>query len=90
MASQALPGVFIDLADLVLAGGLTDEAFQHLVKAVAPTVSVEVGKIHPDQLELLRDQVCGGKVVQRWNKQSLGQVAPGAEDDHGTWSGWMG
>ena len=87
VAGQALPGVLIDLVDPAFAGGLADEAFHHLVQAVAPLVGIEVGEIDPDQLEVLRQQAGGGEVVQRRDQQAFGQVAAGAEDDHGAGAG---
>ena len=90
VAGQALPGVLIDLVDPAFAGGLADEAFHHLVQAVAPFVGIEIGEIDADQLEVLGQQAGGGKVVQRRHQQPLGQVAAGAEDDHGAWTRRIG
>ncbi|OIQ68150.1 hypothetical protein GALL_502590 [mine drainage metagenome] len=84
---QVPPDIVLDLVDPAFARRLTDEAFHHLVQAVAPLVRVQVGQIDADQFECLRQQSGVRQIVQRRHQQSLGQVAARAENDHGAWPG---
>ena len=89
-AGQALPGGLVDRIDAAFAGGVADEALQHVVQAVGPGGGVLLHHVHADDGEVLGQQAGVRQVVQRRHQQALGQVAAGAEDHHGAGAGRLG
>ena len=80
---KPLPDRVVDVIDVELRRGVSDEAFQHVVKMVSPAFGRAGREINADQGEVVRQQFGAFKVVERWHHQTLGQIAAGTEDDHG-------
>ena len=87
---EPLPRRLVDLVDVELRGGVADEAFQHVVKMVAPALRRSLRQVHADQRKFLRQHLGAREVVERRHQQALGQVAAGAEDHHGAGIGRAG
>ena len=87
---EPLPRRLVDLVDVELRGGVPDEAFQRVVKMVAPALRRSLRQVHADQREFLRQHLGAREVVERRHHQALGQVAAGAEDHHGAGIGRAG
>ena len=51
---QVVPGRLVDVVNPAFAGGLPDKALHHRPQAVAPLLRGEIGHVHADQGETLR------------------------------------
>ena len=87
---EPLPRRLVDLVDVELRGGVADEAFQHVVKMVAPALGSSLRQVHADQGEFLRQHFGAREIVECRHHQALGQIAAGAEDHHGAGIGRLG
>ena len=87
---EPLPRRLVDPVDVELRGRIADEAFQHVVKMVAPAFRRSLGQVHADQRKFLRQHLGAREVVERRHHQALGHVAAGAEDHHGAGIGRTG
>ena len=87
---EPLPRSLVDVVDIKLRGSVADEAFQRVVKVVAPAFRGSLRTGHADQRKVLRQHFGAGEVVECRHHQALGQVAGGAEYHHGAGIGWLG
>ena len=58
-----------------------DEAFQHVIEALTPTVGGRFRPRDADQGKLLRQHFAARKIIKRRHHEALGQIAGGAKDD---------
>ena len=87
---KPLPRRLVDVVDVELRSGVADEAFQHVVKVVAPALGGSLRQVHADQREFLRQHLGAREIVERRHHQALGQVTAGTEDHHGAGIGRTG
>jgi hypothetical protein len=78
------------LVNIKLGGGVADEAFQHVVKIVAPALGGSLRQVHANQRELLGEHLGAREIVKCRYDQALGQVTASTENHDGAGIGRTG
>ena len=64
---QPLPRRLVDFVDVKFRSGIADEAFQHVVKVVAPAFGRCLTVVHADQREFVRQHLGAREIVECWH-----------------------
>ena len=87
---KPLPSSLVDVIDIKFGHGISDKAFQRIVKVVAPAFRSSRRPRHADQREFFRQHLGAREIIKCGNHQAFGEVAGGAEDHHGARIGRFG